>query len=59
LLAAISNFYTQAPYIGAMSKNRLTNALWRALGGVFGVAVLISMAFALNRLVTVTGLTLT
>ncbi|MEQ1810285.1 MAG: hypothetical protein ABL889_10175 [Terricaulis sp.] len=42
-----------------MSKNRLTNALWRALGGVFGVAVLISMAFALYRLVTVTGLTLT
>ena len=42
-----------------MTRNSVTNALWRTLGGVFGVAVLISMAFALNRLVTVTGLTLT
>lgn len=42
-----------------MNKNALTAALWRTLGGVFGVAVLISMAFALGRLVSVTGITLT
>lgn len=40
-----------------MNRNALTNVLWRTLGGVFGVAVLISMAFALNRLVGHAGLT--
>lgn len=41
-----------------MKTNALTNVLWRTLGGVFGVAILISMAFALNRLVTVAGINL-
>ncbi len=34
-----------------MNRSALTDVLWRTLGGVFGVAVLISMAFVLNRFV--------
>ncbi len=41
-----------------MSKTAFTNVLWRTLGGVFGVALLLSMAFALGRFVTVTGINL-
>ena len=41
-----------------MNKNALTNVLWRTLGGVFGVAVLISTAFALGRFISVTGINL-
>jgi hypothetical protein len=42
-----------------MNRSALTNVLWRTLGGVFGVAVLISMAVALSRFVSVAGITLT
>lgn len=42
-----------------MQRDSLSHALWRTLGGVFGVAVLLSMAFALERLVSHAGLTLT
>jgi uncharacterized membrane protein YdcZ (DUF606 family) len=42
-----------------MQRNTLSHALWRTLGGVFGVAVLISMAFALSRLASHAGITLT
>jgi hypothetical protein len=38
-----------------MTRNALTDALWRMLGGVFGIALLIGMAIALDRLVTFTG----
>ena len=41
-----------------MHRNALSHVLWRTLGGLFGVAVLISMAFALSRLVTVAGISL-
>jgi hypothetical protein len=41
-----------------MQGSALSHVLWRTLGGVFGVAVLISMAFALSRLVTAAGITL-
>ncbi|MEQ1820804.1 MAG: hypothetical protein ABL871_19550 [Terricaulis sp.] len=41
-----------------MDKNALKTVLWRTLGGVFGVALLITMAVALNRFVTVTGIDL-
>jgi uncharacterized membrane protein YdcZ (DUF606 family) len=41
-----------------MQRNALSHALWRTLGGVFGVAVLISMAIALSRLVAVAGISL-
>lgn len=41
-----------------MKTNALTNVLWRTLGGVFGVAILIGMAFALDRLVNVAGINL-
>jgi hypothetical protein len=39
-----------------MNTNALKSVLWRTLGGVFGVALLISMAVALNRFVTVAGI---
>jgi hypothetical protein len=42
-----------------MNRSALSNVLWRTLGGVFGVAVLISMAFALSRFVSYAGITLT
>ena len=42
-----------------MNNRALTHVLWRTLGGVFGVAVLISTAFALGRFVSVTGINLT
>ena len=42
-----------------MNRNALSNVLWRSLGGVFGVAVLVSVAFALSRLVGYAGITLT
>jgi hypothetical protein len=32
--------------------------LWRTLGGVFGVAVLVSMAFAISRVAAYAGLAL-
>ncbi len=41
-----------------MQHEALSHILWRTLGGVFGVAVLISMAFALSRLVMAAGITL-
>lgn len=41
-----------------MNKKALSGALWRTLGGVFGVALLVSLAFALNRFVSVTGINL-
>lgn len=41
-----------------MQKNALSNVLWRTIGGVFGVAVLISTAFAISRLLAYAGLTL-
>ena len=41
-----------------MDKNALKTALWRTLGGVFGVALLITMAVALDRFVAVAGINL-
>ena len=41
-----------------MNKNALTNVLWRTLGGVFGVAILICTAFALSRFVSISGINL-
>jgi hypothetical protein len=41
-----------------MNRNALTDVLWRTLGGVFGVAILVSVAFALGRFVSVTGIDL-
>lgn len=41
-----------------MQKNALTNVLWRSLGGVLGVSVLIGAAFALDRFVSYAGITL-
>ncbi|MFN3465143.1 MAG: hypothetical protein ACK4X1_13800 [Terricaulis sp.] len=41
-----------------MNRSALTDVLWRTLGGVFGVAVLISVAFVLNRFVGGSGLSL-
>jgi len=41
-----------------MQRNALTTMLWRSLGGVFGVAVLIGVAFALDRFVSYAGITL-
>lgn len=41
-----------------MQRNALPQVLWRTLGGVFGVAVLVSMAFAISRVVAYAGLTL-
>lgn len=41
-----------------MDKNAFKTVLWRTLGGVFGVALLITMAVALNRFVTITGIDL-
>ena len=41
-----------------MNRSALKGVLWRTLGGVVGVGVLIGMAFALGRLVSVTGITL-
>lgn len=57
-MRAVANSYTKAPYIGAMNRNALTNVLWRTLGGVFGVALLIGAAFALHSFVSVTGINL-
>jgi hypothetical protein len=37
-----------------MSKT-LSHALWRTLGGVFGVAVLVSAAFAISRVAALVG----
>lgn len=42
-----------------MNRNAFTAALWRTLGGVCGVVVLLGMAFALNRIVSIAGITLT
>lgn len=42
-----------------MNRNALTDVLWRALGGVFGVAILVSVALALGHFVSVTGINLT
>lgn len=39
-----------------MQRNALSHILWRTLGGVFGVAVLVSVAFAISRIVELTGL---
>ncbi len=41
-----------------MQRSSFSHVLWRTLGSVFGVAVLISVAFALSRVVSVTGITL-
>ncbi len=41
-----------------MNKNALSSALWRTLGGVLGVAVLLGLAFALNHFVSVAGVNL-
>lgn len=41
-----------------MNRGALTDVLWRTLGGVFGVAVLITTAFALSRFVGYAGITL-
>lgn len=41
-----------------MQKNALTNVLWRSLGGVLGVAMLIGVAFALDRFVGHAGIAL-
>ena len=41
-----------------MQRNALTDVLWRSLGGVFGVAVLIGVAFALDGFVSYAGTTL-
>lgn len=41
-----------------MNRNALSSVLWRALGGVVGVAVLLGLAFALNYFVGVSGIDL-
>jgi hypothetical protein len=41
-----------------MNRTALTNALWRTLGGVFGVAILVSVALALGHFVSVAGINL-
>jgi hypothetical protein len=41
-----------------MQKKALSHILWRTVGGVFGVAVLVSVAFAISRVVAYAGLTL-
>ena len=41
-----------------MNRTALTKVLWRTLGGVFGVALLIGVAVALHRFVGVTGINL-
>jgi hypothetical protein len=49
IAAGAINSYTNTPYIEEMSK-ALSHILWRTLGGVFGVAVLVSMAIAISRI---------
>lgn len=39
-----------------MQRNALSSVLWRTLGGVFGVAILVSVAFVISRLVAYAGL---
>jgi hypothetical protein len=41
-----------------MQRSALSQVLWRTLGGVFGVAVLVSMAFAIGRIIHFAGLSL-
>jgi hypothetical protein len=41
-----------------MNRNALRNVLWRTLGGVFGVAILVSVALALGYFVSVSGINL-
>jgi hypothetical protein len=42
-----------------MQRSTLAYILWRTLGGAFGIAVLLSMAFVLSRFVSLAGLSLT
>ncbi|MEZ5959505.1 MAG: hypothetical protein R3C30_03635 [Hyphomonadaceae bacterium] len=41
-----------------MNRNALPDVLWRTIGGVFGVALLISTALALGYLFRITGIDL-
>jgi hypothetical protein len=41
-----------------MNRSALTDVLLRTLGGVFGVAILVSVAFALGRFVNAAGINL-